>query len=781
MNCAASKCWTRSLAVVLLLGLAFLILSFHLNADAPKEASDSSGLYFDPPSKCHNARNITLFGQWVTDEWTPFLHSPVYTLAQAVNFRLFGVGFFQMRMLSVLASTLALAFVFLIVRRQSGYAAGILALLISMICYPLIINGRSGLLEPFEICFILLSAWSLAKGYDNDARSGPWFFLAGLAASLAFLSKPFAGLFILSLFLSIGIYPPRRKIALIWLIVAVAVPLGLYFGPFMHANAVFFQRESAHWTERGLATRNWFDLWIHQPLFVAFPYTRWPIVLAVLASGWALFSAKKSEDRSRSIAIVALAWTFILISQCLAFLDYRPDRYYVIVLAPVFVLAVAGMAAFYRWLMTPSLPEMTFGRYLAAGLALAFAITFGVLSLLSALIHVHVPHEIRLVIACAMVVALLVLWRISVKRLAAGLSRCASGARRNVFAALITLSLIAFVWPNADAYWQWIHHPFQTMVGFSRMLGDQYRNAVLAGPSPLFSVMENRHRALKVTSYHINWPAMESGEVTHLVIPTVGDGADVMKEHFPAVMKRAVLLDDLLICDLRVSFYAIGLRPIRIVTAQHADQMIVLAVNQDPHTPQTCCLIGLDASGVTSCHTIHLLPEQATSIPLAQKSAGRLYAIPDSAWTDTEDGCFSRGTYLLDDPLARHLFVRTFRRPENKPAEPIAREIVMPVTTNGTILIGAKLRGRLDPDDRVELQWRQNGMVTQRRAIAAEELSPSQYRYFAITAVRNPAENTEAVLSFNGRGELYVDGLLALDADKIADVAFWSKTIDEHP
>lgn len=775
----------RAAAGLILLG-AFALLTFKLTADAPSDASDSSGLFFDAPSKCHNARNFVLSGRWMTDEWAPYIHSPVYTLLQALNFKLFGVGYRQMRMLTVLAALLTLALVYGIVARQSGRAAGWIALAATAISYPFLIAGRSGLLEPLEALFMLAGTWALAEAYRRE-DSRLWMGLAGLCAVAAFLSKAFAACFMVAAAAAVLIAPPRRRSSVLWFLAALAIPLAFYFGPFMHANADFFQRESAHWFSRGLHSRQGLDLWLRQPLFPSLEHARVLVLFACLAVPWAIRAARRGR-----IAPAAMALTLLFTTQFLAFFNYRPDRYYLPLLPVCIALGTLAAARAFHWLRNPvHLPFRSVLHVAAVFAVVSFSIKFGLLDPLAVRLfgRGRVPHLLRLEIAAAGALVAVLLWRASGNRMIQWFAGTAPARRARAGLALLAVVATAYAWQNVAAYRDWVHDPRYTAVGFSRLLGERYRDVVIAGPSPLFAVMENRHRALKVTDYGINWTSMESNLVTHLALPVAGGTAEFMEKKFPETMRRAVLLDRLPICGRPTDFYAVDFKPFRVAIKRESGDTPSLKLtfeNPDAHNPQSAALLiaayrGRRLEGVLG-HTVNLLPSEKRESDIAWPSApaARLecYALLNRAWVDTEHGCGAAGTYLLDDPLARGLFARTFPRPEKAPRRPVSGRILLSApVTNNTVIIGARVRGKLEPGDRAELQWRLGEHVVFRSPILASALSIGDYAAVFALVDQETEATGDVCVEFEGRGQLFVDSLFAHSPADLPDVAAWHETL----
>src|SRR5713101_6721323 len=92
--------------VGLLLGLILLVGFFlrinGLTADAPRDLTWSLSPYTDEGFMVQNAKNKLLFGHWLLDDFFRMAVSPLFSVIMFFNFKLFGFGFSQARMVSVL-------------------------------------------------------------------------------------------------------------------------------------------------------------------------------------------------------------------------------------------------------------------------------------------------------------------------------------------------------------------------------------------------------------------------------------------------------------------------------------------------------------------------------------------------------------------------------------------------------------------------------------------------------------------------------------------------------
>jgi len=110
-------------------------------------------------------------------------------------------------LLSLLASVGSVFVMYLLVKDDAGPVAGLLAGLVFATCFPLTMYGRLGLVEPVQILFLLLTGLCYVRGLRRPLLMG----VAGLLAASAILLVKASAAFI----------APALVVALIWEILAV--------------------------------------------------------------------------------------------------------------------------------------------------------------------------------------------------------------------------------------------------------------------------------------------------------------------------------------------------------------------------------------------------------------------------------------------------------------------------------------------------------------------------------------------------------------------------------
>lgn len=621
--------WPASLSRSGLLLLAALLiahtlaLSWHLEADLPGDLDQSAGLIFDPPSKCHNARNQVLHGTWTVDDWTPVVHSPLHTLLQTGVFRLFGVRLLSVRLLDVFTSSISLLLFFLLARRCLPTPWAFTATFLAGTSPFLLVYGRSGLLEPLAIVFGLAATLAVTYGYEKALDSPrPWpthlvFLGAGLLAGIAFLGKASAWPYALALLLLMFTRPPSRRWAVISFLAGLLIVAFGYLVFFVPAWAEHFQRETGYWTERAQSD-SLFTRWMRQSLFGQTTDYRYLLALGVALMPLAFAGTRDPAGRARRIPLMVAALVFLFGSQFLSVLNYRPFRYALPYL-PLTYLAATW--ALYRLARPPATdgPTLGWGLRLALFLSSLYALFFGLDPLVWAKPWRAWRPEapLRFLLTAGVLAAcFLILPRILRSDLG---RRMRTLTARPLGLALAALLITATLTTGLHRYIRWAERPSYAMRDFSRKLGSDYQNLVIGGTTPLFSVMENRHHAVKITAYDLNHAWLTNGCLTHLLIPQGMGQERVFKHLIPETLKAALPIGYPLISGYSHVFYALTLQPL---TAQRVSPNLLEVQNPDSYTPQTLLVVPAESEP----HSVSLRPLERLQVPASSGEPPALFS-----------------------------------------------------------------------------------------------------------------------------------------------------------
>ena len=308
-----------------------------------------------------------------------------------------------------------------------------------------------------------------------------------------------------------------------------------------------FKREGGYWFSRALK-HSLAKEWIQEPL--VFMFRKWQLALIIVATAGMYFVHKvfrRRDINARNAALVLLALAFLLGSQMDAFVDYRPMRYYVPLLFYSTVLAVSVAASTCRWLFAPSektLDTNVQGAFLVGNRA--FVLKFGLADILAKrdILPEWLTPWRRMALAAAVADVILILLILLRGRLVS-VVRGVSPAWRKAAAMVILLPVLLFALDsNQKGIVKYVNSPRYDLYDFSVYLGEEFHDVTIAGTTPLFAVMENDDKAVKVTEYHLNWDAVREKRITHLILPT-DFRHDRMFERrlFPEAMKDATLID----------------------------------------------------------------------------------------------------------------------------------------------------------------------------------------------------------------------------------------------
>ena len=171
------------LAAILAVVIAFRAVS--LGADPMPELD--YGFISDAGWWWKNARLHAVWGTWMVDDGNyGILTGPAYTVVVRSVFALLGVGYAQAYTANAVSGVLSVVLIYLLVRREAGAAAALLAAAFTGLNVLTIAYDRSAYPESFQVMMMVATVGAILA-----SRGRPWLAaLGGLAVAIVLLSKP---------------------------------------------------------------------------------------------------------------------------------------------------------------------------------------------------------------------------------------------------------------------------------------------------------------------------------------------------------------------------------------------------------------------------------------------------------------------------------------------------------------------------------------------------------------------------------------------------------------
>lgn len=330
--------------VVMLFGLGLRVSD--LRADPPWDLSWSFAPFTDESLNTYSARNMVLYGAWKVDDFNPYVVYPLVNMLVAAVFKLFGIGFVQVKLVSVVAGVLSVLMLYLLVREAAGSLAGLLAGLGLATCFPLVMYSRLGLVESVQILFLLCTGLFWVRGLRRP-RLMLW---SGLFAAGTVLFVKISAIFLVPAMLALfgwEFVAGRRDRArvqslcsgLAWFALGTAAVvmawLLLVVLPFRRDYVQYLLRHSfespaGHPETVALYLFNTFVTGMWSRLFERLP---WVAALGFIALPFWLLGGRPAWR-------YLFAWLLLAVLQ-LGYMNYRPDRYEIIVI-PVLIASLAA-------------------------------------------------------------------------------------------------------------------------------------------------------------------------------------------------------------------------------------------------------------------------------------------------------------------------------------------------------------------------------------------------------------------------------------------------------
>lgn len=315
---------------------ALLLRLLWIQADAATTLTWSGAPFTDEGLYTHVARNRVLFGTWRTDGWDDRLVSPLFDGLAFLVFSLFGVGYVQVRLISVAFAIVALPFFFDFLRRDLGSRWALLGAALWGLDYFWFQYSRLGLIEPGLVAWLVVAAWCWRRALDGNVA---WAIACGIYAAVAYVWKSLALLFVpvpLLALLLVGITSKRRIVA------GYLGGLGIVGGSYVlvwylpHAGEIVaYNQFYASDRIPGSLFEAWQALWRNMRSREVWAQTPILTITAMLGIVRALRSRRSIPPA------IALCAAWLLCGPALLIMPYSPSRYYTLL-----VPAIVGLAVF---------------------------------------------------------------------------------------------------------------------------------------------------------------------------------------------------------------------------------------------------------------------------------------------------------------------------------------------------------------------------------------------------------------------------------------------------
>lgn len=515
-----------AIAAFALIGLGLRVSD--LRADPPPDLSWSFAPYTDEGLNTYSARNLVLYGTWKTDDFLPFVIYPLPNMLVALALRLFGVGFVQLKLVSVLSGVLSILVMYLLLREAAGHLSGLLAGMGLATCYPIVMYSRLGLIETTQILFLLCAGLFWSKGLK---RPGLMFF-CGLFSAATILLVKLSAVFIAPVMLTLFVWEliDRRhssllrhalRRAFLWFVAGTIATATIWFlTVFLPYHGEYLRYVLRHSTESPAGhphgpmayLLNAFTLGMKARLL---PRLLWPALIGFAALP---FLAIGHHPGHRYLLLWMLFGLLML-----GYMNYRPPRYEMILIPVLLAGFAAGLG---RLVETGSvLPASRPGIINSLLLSLWFwPLATQLLLYASSLRSFPGPGAESGLLLAGLALALVMVFGgvLLLRSLPNGIAIRPRGMRIGAAVVLLFLTLRL----DVGQFFSWFSNRTRNMISYSRQLDQALPDgAVVGGGWAPILLSESRKRALVVTDWANNDDPIGRYGVTH--IASLEDGPDI--------------------------------------------------------------------------------------------------------------------------------------------------------------------------------------------------------------------------------------------------------------
>jgi len=545
------------LLLMLIIALGFALRAADLRADPPPNLSWSFAPYTDESLNTYSARNYFLYGTWKTDDFFPFVIYPLVNILVALIFKIFGMGFVQVKIISLLSGVLGILLIALLLREKNRPIAGLLAALFFATCYPLVMYSRLGLVETLEILFLLLTGLCWIKGLKSPGLLTLAGFFAVGTVLLIKLSAVFLIPVMLILIVTELLTSTEQKKSLFSMIyfftgviAAVLVWLLLVYLPYRHEYLQYVLRHSSESPAGHPGTIpayffNTFTFGLRSRLILR---TVWIAIIGYLF----LPGLAKSGSRPYRYALLWFIFGILL----LGYMNYRPPRYEIILL-PVLLIATAG--ALNQFLISGTILPGSRISIARTALYACWLVPF----ILQLMLHLSKfqnypqPGNEAGILFLSLVISLVVAFAGYglLQLLPDGISIKSGWLRAGIVALLILFNLRL----DLIQFSNWFNNRTYDLISYSKELDRILpENAVVLGTWAPPLMIESRKRAIAVTDWANITDPLNRFDLTHLIIGEGESDQLLLHQLPPRILQNSKLIRQFAIRGQIIRILALG-------------------------------------------------------------------------------------------------------------------------------------------------------------------------------------------------------------------------------
>ncbi len=531
--------------LLIIIALGLWLRSADLRADPPPDLSWSFAPYTDESLNTYSARNYALYHTFKVDDFFPFCVYPLVNIIVGFIFKIFGIGFVQVKLLSVIAGVLGILVIFFFVKTSAGEIAGLFSSLLLATCYPLVMYSRLGLVETVQILFLLLAGLFWSKGLKK-----PYLLIfSGLFCAGTFLLVKLSGVFIVGAFfilflnqalsvLKKEITPRHLLLDLLWFItgicLAVLVWLVLVFLPY---RSEYIQYVLRHSTESPAGHPRTITAYLFNTFTIGlrsrlFPRTVWMALIGYLTLP--LLARKKNPA-----LFYSLLW-LVMGMLMLGYMNYRPPRYEIILLPPLIIAFSSTLSNL--WQTGTVIPATRPALKTTIASALFFwPLCLQIILYLSGFRAFPRPGaEAGILIgALALSSAFCLAGYLAFRYLRSGLVITPPALR----AVLLLILLVPTLRLDIGQFSDWFNNRTYNLISYARDLNQLLpEGAVVAGSWAPPLMIESRQRAVCVTDWANMEGLIERFGVTHLILGENEADMKLREKIDPAVWEKSKLV-----------------------------------------------------------------------------------------------------------------------------------------------------------------------------------------------------------------------------------------------
>ncbi len=581
----------KKLFYVLLFFIFITAIFLRVNSpesDLPDDITFSGSILTDEGNQCHNSRSKYLYDDWYPDDWKITYYNPILPYFKLAIFKVFGVGLWQIRLVSYIFSLLSLLFFFLTLKLYLNKKYALYGTALMGVNFLLLMFSKIGTFETPMIFWMILSLYFIEKYSSSDKEK--FLVFAGMSAFMAFVFKNIAIYFIpvpiIALIMYLIIKNNKLKfnktiLPIIYILFGVGSMFIVWYFFFYNPNKEWINSAPGKYMKGLMSPKSFSDLLKN---FITFPWKeQFNKIVFVWVGSLFFIPVFYRELFKKKVKLIEISYFLYFMAHTVLFLflSYRPTRYLIPVIPAMIFMSVSFVYKIIN-IKNEVVEDNLIKRiviYILDNIWWFFVLFFCFLPLFS---HYIIKAKMSFLFIF-LNIALLSIFHFLIKFNLNKFLISKIGKYKNLIKCFFIILFFLSISLNLFHYLKWNKNKTSKIKDISLELKDNITNGYIAGLTAPAVVLENNHKSLFLYPNFVNFKdTFKKYNLTHAILGTgLSNEISIYYQKWPVRMQNSILINVYNLKNYHLHLYSFIDPFIKSVTINDRDEFELLIYNPD--------------------------------------------------------------------------------------------------------------------------------------------------------------------------------------------------------